>query len=85
MRRIPGCAGADGFIDDVGGHAGRDPRWTRCQSCGQPSTELYWHMGAAQARFGKVVPRRVSGEKRRLIGGLAGGMWEAGCHAAVEP
>src|SRR3954451_15026350 len=44
----------------------KDPRWTRCQSFGRPSTEEYWHIGATNTRLRKVVPRRVRGSKSRL-------------------
>ena len=43
-----------------------EPRWTRCQSDGRPSTEEYWHMGETHTRLRNVVPRRVRGSKRRL-------------------
>src|SRR3954470_18387521 len=32
-------------------------------------SELYWHIGATQTRLRNVVPRSVSGEKRRLMRG----------------
>jgi hypothetical protein len=34
-----------------------------------PSPAEYWHIGDTQARLRKVVPRSVSGVKRRLTQG----------------
>ncbi len=44
----------------------KEPRWTRCQSVGRPSTDEYWHIGETHSRLRIVVPRRVRGEKRTL-------------------
>src|SRR5215212_2085654 len=46
-----------------------DPRCTRCQSVGCPSTDVYWHIGEIQARLRNVVPRSRNGEKSRLTYG----------------
>ena len=42
----------------------RLPRWTRCQSVANPSTEEYWHMGETAMRLRKVTSRTVSGVNR---------------------
>src|SRR6478609_5603009 len=42
-----------------------EPRRTRCQSLGMPSTDEYWHMGATHSRWGMVSPFRVMGSNRR--------------------
>ena len=47
-----------------------EPRCTRCQSVGRPSSEEYWHMGETQTRLRNVVPRRVRGSKSRLTPGV---------------
>jgi hypothetical protein len=38
-----------------------EPKWTRCQSFGTPSTAEYWHIGATQTRLRAVTSRRVIG------------------------
>jgi hypothetical protein len=43
-----------------------EPRCTRCQSFGIPSTLLYWHIGDSQMRLRAVTPRRVMGSKSTL-------------------
>jgi len=46
----------------------RDPRWTRCQSVTNPSSELYWHIGLTPTRLRNVTPLIVYGSKRCDIG-----------------
>src|SRR6478735_8629382 len=38
-----------------------EPRCTRCQSFGAPSTAEYWHIGASQTRLRVVIDRSVRG------------------------
>src|SRR5262249_42169280 len=42
------------------------PRWARCQSVAQPSTALYWHMGATTMRLSNSTPPSRIGENRML-------------------
>src|SRR5580700_6451671 len=42
------------------------PRWAMCQSVAQPSTELYWHIGATTMRFSNATPPSLIGENRVL-------------------
>ena len=46
----------------------KEPRWTRCQSFGTPSTAEYWHIGATHTRLRTVTPRRAIGVKSWLTG-----------------
>src|SRR4051794_38072799 len=39
----------------------KEPRCTRCQSFGTPSTAEYWHIGATHTRLRTVTSRRVIG------------------------
>src|ERR1700704_5072873 len=42
------------------------PRWAMCQSVAQPSTALYWHIGATTMRFSNSTPPSRIGENRGL-------------------
>ena len=42
----------------------RLPRWTRCQSSANPSTEEYWHIGETTMRLRSVTPRIMQGDSR---------------------
>src|SRR5207245_6665598 len=42
------------------------PRWAKCQSVAQPSTALYWHMGATTTRLSNSTPPSRIGENRVL-------------------
>src|SRR3954453_7566358 len=48
----------------------KEPRCTRCQSDGRPSTEEYWHMGEPHTRLRTRVPREDRGSKRLLTYGF---------------
>ena len=45
----------------------RLPRWTRCQSLANPSTEEYWHMGETAMRLRKVTSRTVRGVNKLAL------------------
>ena len=55
-----------------------EPRCTRCQSSGTPSTAEYWHIGATHTRLRTVRSRRVIGRNSWLNGAPRGGTWAAG-------
>src|ERR1700692_4501300 len=50
----------------------RLPRWTKCQSLANPSTEEYSHIGETAMRCGSVRLRSFSGEKRWFVGWVTG-------------
>ncbi len=47
--------------------AARDPRCTRCQSSGMPSTAEYWHIGDTPILFLTSMPRSLMGSKSPAI------------------
>ena len=50
----------------------REPRCTRCQSLGVPSTAEYSHMGETTTRFRSVMPRSRKGVNMGGGGGSRG-------------
>ena len=46
----------------------RWPRWIRCQSVAEPSSALYWHIGAMMMRLASRSSPIWKGSKSRLIG-----------------
>ena len=46
----------------------RWPRWIRCQSVAEPSSALYWHIGAMRMRLASRSSPIWKGSKSRLIG-----------------
>ena len=44
----------------------REPKCTKCQSVGTPSSEEYWHIGETKTRFLNSVSRILNGEKSLL-------------------
>ena len=62
----------------------REPRWTRCQSSGMPSSAVYWHIGDTTMRFGSTMSRSRNGVN---IGGGGGSvlmltpLWFEACSA----
>ena len=53
------------------------PRWADAQSVAQPSTALYWHIGATTIRLSRVSPAGWSGENNLLGMMVETGGWRA--------
>ncbi len=75
VMRPSGTTAAASVITRPAPPRAKEPRCTRCQSSGRPSTEEYWHIGATQTRLRTVTPRRVIGCNSSEVG-TGGRSWD---------